>query len=287
VDQGTLPLNSAAGQFVNNELGGRFTLGPEEATNISIGAGFEIGSVSLTVDYFNIEVDDRIAITDQQDFRGLLAGVAARSGVGLVQLSDDASTSQILNALNAAGVINAADFAGSEDLVSFGFFANDFDTKTQGVDIVASTPIELGSGSTILSLALNYTDTEVTRRGNLSTTRLRQLEENLPNWKGNMSIRHTTDKWRALARVNYHSNYFEPHLDDGTLPIDASSEFTVDVEYGYNVSEKIEVVVGAANVFDSFPDENPFSGVAGSRYPATAPFGFQGGQYYVRAKYDF
>lgn len=287
VDQGTLPLNSAAGQFVNNELGGRFTLGPEDATNISIGAGFEIGSVSLTVDYFNIEVDDRIAITDQQDFRGLLAGVAARSGVGLVQLSDDASTSQILNALNAAGVINAADFAGSEDLVSFGFFANDFDTKTQGVDIVASTPIELGSGSTTLSLALNYTDTEVTRRGNLSTTRLRQLEENLPNWKGNMSIRHTTDKWRALARVNYHSDYFEAHLDDATLPIEASSEFTVDLEYGYNVSDKIEVVVGAANVFDSFPDENPFSGVAGSRYPATAPFGFQGGQYYVRAKYDF
>jgi len=43
VDQGTLPLSSAAGQFVNNELGGRFTLGPEDATNISIGAGFELG----------------------------------------------------------------------------------------------------------------------------------------------------------------------------------------------------------------------------------------------------
>lgn len=284
VDQGTLPLNSAAGQFVNNELGGRFSLGPEDATNISIGAGFEIGSLSLTIDYFNIEVDDRIAITDQQDFRGLLTGVAARSGIALPA---GAQTSQILNSLNAAGVLNSADFAGSEDLVSFGFFANDFDTKTQGVDIVASMPIELGSGSTSLALALNYTDTEVTRRGNLSSTRLRQLEENLPNWKGNMSLRHTTDKWRALARVNYHSNYFEPHLDDGTLPIDASSEITVDVEYGYNVNDKIEIVAGVANLFDSLPDENEFQGIVGSRYPATAPFGYSGGQYYVRAKYDF
>ncbi len=284
VDQGTLPLSSAAGQFVNNELGGRFTLGPEDATNFSIGAGFELGSVSLTVDYFNIEVDDRIAITDQQDFRGLLTGVAARSGVSI---SDGAQTSQILNSLNAAGVLNSADFAGSEDLVSFGFFANDFDTKTQGIDIVASTPLDLGSGSTTLSLALNYTDTEVTRRGNLSSTRLRQLEENLPNWKGNLSMRHNGDNWRALARVNYHSDYFEAHLDDGTLPIEASSEITVDVEYGYNFSDQIELVAGVANLFDAFPDENEFQGIVGSRYPATAPFGFSGGQYYLRAKYDF
>lgn len=284
VDTGILPLSSAAGQFVNNELGGRFTLGPEDATNFSIGAGFELGSVSLTVDYFNIEVDDRIATTDQQDFRGLLSGVAARSGVAI---PDGAQTSQILNALNAAGVLNAADFAGSEDLVSFGFFANDFDTKTQGVDIVASTPLELGSGSTTLALALNYTDTEVTRPGNLSDTRLRQLEENLPNWKGNLSLRHTADKWRALARVNYHSDYFEAHLDSGGFSIEPGAEITVDVEYGYSFNDSIELVGGVANLFDSLPDENEFSGIAGSRFPATAPFGFSGGQYYLRAKYDF
>ena len=283
-DQGTLPLSSAAGQFVNDELGGRFTLGPEDATNISIGAGFEIGSVSFTIDYFNIEVEDRIALTDQQDFLGLLAGVAARSGVALPA---NAQPSQILNALNAAGVLNAADFAGSEDLVSFGFFANDFDTETEGVDIVASMPLDFGSGATTLALALNYTDTTVTRRGNLSDTRTRQLEENLPNVKGNLSLRHADENWRALTRINYHGDYFEAHLDDGTLPIEAGSEITVDVEFGYNFNENIEVVLGVANLFDSFPDENPWRGIVGSSYPATAPFGFSGGQYYLRAKYDF
>ncbi len=283
-DQGTLPLSSAAGQFINDELGGRFTLGPEDATNISLGAGFEIGSFSFTIDYFNIEVEDRIALTDQQDFLGILGNVAMRNGIAL---PNDAQPSQILNALNSAGIINSADFAGSEDLVSFGFFANDFDTETQGIDIVASTPIELGSGSTTLSLALNYTDTEVTRRGNLGDTRTRQLEENLPNWKGNLSLRHNADNWRALSRINYHSDYFEAHLDDGTLPIEASSEITVDVEFGYNVNDNIEIIAGVANLFDSFPDENEFQGIVGSRYPATAPFGFSGGQYYFRAKYDF
>ena len=283
-DQGTLPLSSSAGQFVNNELGGRFTLGPEDALNISLGAGFEIGSFTFTVDYFNIEVDDRIALTDQQDFLGLLNGVANRNGVALPA---NAQPSQILNALNGAGVLNSADFAGSEDLVSFGFFANDFDTETQGIDLVASTPLELGSGYTTLSLAFNYTDTEVTRGGNLSATRTRQLEENLPNFKGNLSIRHSADKWRALGRVNYHSDYFEAHLDSGDFPIEASSEITVDVELGYNFSDSLEIVGGVANLFDALPDENEFQGIVGSRYPATAPFGFSGGQYYVRAKYDF
>lgn len=284
VDQGTLPLSSAAGQFVNEQLGGRFTLGPEDATNFSIGAGFELGPVSLTVDYFRIEVDDRIAITDQQDFIGLLTDVADNEGVAL---PDDAQTSQILIALDAAGVLDAADFAGSEDLVSFGFFANDFDTKTQGIDLVASTDLDLGSGSTTLAMALNWTDTEVTRRGNLSDTRLRQLEDALPSIKGNINLRHSTDKWRTLARVNYHNSYFEAHLDDGTLPINGSSEYTIDVEFGYNITDAAELVIGVANLLDEYPDENPHSGVAGSKYPATAPFGFTGGQYYVRALYNF
>ena len=283
-DQGTLPLSSAAGQFVNAQLGNPFTLGPEEADNFSIGGTFEIGSASLTVDFFKIDVDDRIAITDQQDFQGLLAGAAASAGVAIPA---GAQTSQILNALNAAGVLNAADFAGSEDLTTFAFFANDFDTSTEGVDVVWNMPFELGSGNSTLSLALNYTDTEVTRRGNLSDTRLRQLEENLPNLKGNITWRHNQDNWRTLVRANYHDSYFEAHLDSGDLPLNPSGEVIFDVEFGYTFNDNLDVIFGIANVFDTFPDENEFAGVAGSQYPATAPFGFSGGQYYLRGRYDF
>ncbi len=284
VDQGTLPLSSAAGQFVNEELGGIFTLGPEDATNFSIGSGFDLGPISFTIDYFKIEVDDRIAITDQQDFRSLLTGVADREGI---TYPDEPQTSQLLNALDSAGVLKASDFAGSEDLVSFGFFANDFDTKTQGIDLVSSLPLDFGYGSTSVALALNWTETKVTRRGNLSDTRLRQLEDALPQYKGNISLRHNDDNWRALARINYHSDYFEAHLDDGTLPIEGSSAYTVDIEFGYNIMQSAELIIGAANVFDQYPDENPWSGVAGAKYPATAPFGFTGGQYYIRALYNF
>jgi len=284
VDQGTLPLSSAAGQFVNAQFGNQFSLGPEDATNFSLGLGFEIGSASFTVDYFNIEVDDRIAITDQQDFRGLLEQVANQNGVSL---AGGTQTSQILNALNAAGIVNIADFTGSEDLGSFGFFANDFDTETQGIDIVGNIPVELGSGSSSIGIAVNYTDTEVTRRGNLSDRRLLQLEENLPNLKGNVSFRHNQDNWRVLTRANFHDSYVEAHLDSGDLIIEPGGEITIDVEFGYSVNDQLDVVAGVSNLFDALPDENPESGVAGSRFPTTAPFGFSGGQWYLRANYNF
>ncbi len=283
-DQGTLPLSSAAGQFVNAQFNNQFSLGPEEAENISIGIGFEIGSASFTIDYFNIEVEDRIAITDQQDFQGLLTQVANANGV---DLSGGTQTSQVLNALNAAGILNAADFVGSEDLGSFGFFANDFDTETEGFDVVANFPVDLGSGSSSLALAVNYTDTEVTRRGNLSDRRLLQLEENLPNFKGNLSFRHFEDNWRVLARANFHDSYVEAHLDSGDLIIEPGGEITFDVEFGYTISEKFDVIAGVTNIFDALPDENVFSGVAGSQFPTTAPFGFNGGQWYLRANYNF
>jgi len=283
-DQGTLPLNSSAGQFVNGQLGDRFTLGPEDATNLSIGLGFEIGSASFTVDYFNIEVEDRIAISDQQDFQGLLAGVAGQNGIGLPA---NATTSQILNSLGAAGVLNTADFIGSEDLTTFAFFANDFDTETQGIDFVGNIPVDIGTGSSTLGIAINYTDTEVTRRGGLGDTRLIQLEENLPNIKGNVSFRHDQDKWRMLARANFHDSYVEAHLDSGDLLIEPGGEITFDVEFGYTFNDKLDVIAGVSNLFDALPDENEFSGIAGSRFPATAPFGFSGGQWYLRASYNF
>lgn len=284
VDQGTLPLSSAAGQFVNDQLDGIYTLGPEEATNFSLGAGVDIGPVNVTIDYFNIEVDDRIAITDQQNFQELLIQVADEEGV---TYPADPQTSQLLNALDAAGIIEADDFAGSEDLVSFGFFANDFDTKTQGIDLVASTSLELFENNMDLALAFNWTDTEVTRRGNLSDTRLRQLEDSLPAVKGNISARYYADDWRLLARMNYHGDYYEAHLDDGSLPIEGDPMTTFDLEFAYTLFSQVDIIIGAANIFDEYPEENPWAGVAGSKYPATAPFGFAGGQYYVRALYSF
>ena len=76
IDQGTLPLSTAAGQlaadFIEATEGGRPTLGPEDATNFSAGVAFDFQGVSLTVDAFQIDVDDRIALGANVDFLSAL-----------------------------------------------------------------------------------------------------------------------------------------------------------------------------------------------------------------------
>ena len=300
MEEGTLPLSSAAGRFVNDELGGRFTLDAETSRDLSVGVAFPIGEVEITLDYFNVEVDDRIAISEQQDFRGLLVGAGLRNGLSLADMAirqdangdgavnaNDGETSRILNALNTAGLINSADFAGSEDLATVGFFSNDFDTRTQGMDLVATLRLGTNFGDSDLALALNYTDTEVTRIGGLKPTRLRQLEETLPHWKGNLSLRHYWGDWRGLARLNFHGAYNEAHLDNGSEWIEAGGEVTLDLEAAYWLTERWELIAGAANVFDSFPKVHPYTRTAGSKYPTTAPFGLSGGQYYLKTRYGF
>jgi iron complex outermembrane recepter protein len=318
-DQGTLPLSSAAGQFIADTLeastGLRPTLGPEKSKNFTVGAGFNVGPINFTLDYFRITVNDRISISDQQDFRAALfnAGVAAGltpADMGItgdlngdmVVNSADGTTSLIINGLDANGVISAADFAGSEDLASFGFFQNAFDTRTQGIDVVANTDFELYAGSnTTAAVAFNWTDTEVTDLGlntaaPLSTGRARQIEESTPATRGNVSFNHYQGPFRGLLRVNYYGKFFECHLDavnNGPspscgLPHNGSAQFTVDLEAGVKVMERIEFVAGAQNVFDSFPD--PLSAanasVAGARYPPIAPAGYLGGFYYFKVRVE-
>jgi iron complex outermembrane receptor protein len=303
VDQGTIPLSSSAGQFIADYLVSqgeqRPTLGPEESQNFTIGTAFSLGNFDITVDYFNIAVDDRISISDQADFVGALQDVAVDNGV---PIDGTETTSQLLNLLDGAGVLDSADFAGAEDLTSFGYFNNAFDTETQGIDLVVNTAFDMiQGGDTTVAVAFNWTDTEVTSgklsdgSGPLSFTRERQLEENVPSVRGSVTLNHNQGAWRGLARLNYFGSFFECHLDAvggdsiGTcdLPINGGSEMTVDLEGAYSFGENWEFVLGARNAFDSTPDKHSFAGIAGSTYPPTAPNGFTGGSYYLKVKAEF
>ena len=304
VDQGTIPLSSAAGQFIADRLelstGVRPALGPEESKNFTAGVGFGLGDIDVTIDYFRISVDNRISISDQQDFLGELLEVAMENSV---MIPAGSGTSQVLNLLDGASVLNAADFQGSEDLTSFGFFTNSFDTRTQGIDIVASTNFEVYEGSnTTMALAFNWTDTEVTDRGlggaaPLSEGRARQLEDTIPRTRGNVTFNHYVGPFRALARFNYYGKFFECHLDATSsvgpefcdLPHDGKAQFPIDLELGYDLVENVEIIAGAQNVFDSYPtalDPSIGAGVAGAVYPPIAPAGFNGGFYYFKLRVD-
>ena len=256
IDRATLPPTDPVSQLKGGEQ-----LTPEESESITFGvvADFENG-LFITADYYNIELTDRISTA---------------SGIEL--------TDEDIAALLAQGINDASSFQ------EISFFTNDFDTTTEGVDVVANYAMEMMGGETKFSLAYNWTSTEVDRASeNISDFRIRMLEDNLPAVRYSATANHTNGDWRFLARLNYYGSIFEDHLDSA-LPIDkVGSEFTVDLEVAYNFTEELTVTVGAKNAFDEYPDENTqYAGIAGSLYPTTSPIGINGGFYYLRGVYTF
>jgi iron complex outermembrane receptor protein len=236
-------------------------LGPEESKAFTLGVGFDIGGASITIDYFNIKLTDRITQSASQSLTDAQRDALVASGVGF-----------------------------AADLAAFRFFVNDFDTRTTGIDVVGTMPLDLfENGTTTVSLVANYAKNKVIgfNSETLDPTRKLQLEANLPKYRGNLTLTHVTDSWRALARVNYYGKYTEVHLDSAGLEIYPGSEITLDAELGYSVMSNLEISVGADNLFSNYPDLNPFSGIVGAKYGVTSPMGFNGGYYYVRGRYSF
>lgn len=243
-------------------------LTPEESTNASLGLVWARDSWSFTADWYRIEVEDRIA----------------RSADFTVTDADRA-------ALVAAGNPEAASIS------NVGFFVNDFDTTTTGLDLVASVGTDHFGGRTTYALALNWNRTEVDAftPGIISEARVKKLEDSLPKTKGYFSVNHQRGIWHLNARLGYYGSFYEDHLDsdviraeDGGLPIYEDSAFTLDLETGWKFDSGLFVNVGAQNVFDKVPDDNPWgAAVAGAAYPVHSPYGFNGGFYYVRLGYEF
>ena len=300
-DEGTFPLNSPAGliaaDYVENSLGlDRPVLGPEKADSFTLGVAGDFGDVTVTLDYFNIKLRDRISRSSSINFPAALCYLASVDNVATdcpANFNDPAadlpSPAELLTQLDAAGSLDRSDFTGFEDLVAFSYFNNDFDTRTQGLDFVANARLyPFGSGTTRATLAVNWTDTKVTDVGaTISETRQRQLEEGLPKWKGFLNLTHEEGRFRGLVRANYFGSYYEAHLEDSTLPIDAGAELTFDVEAAYEVIDGLELALGAQNVLDNYPELNPYSGIVGAKYGERSPFGFNGGNYYLRARFQW
>jgi len=251
-NNGTIPATSP----VAGLRGGK-ALDPEESTNYTAGAILQLGDFSVTVDYFNIEVDDRLGTS--QNF---------------------ALTESERQALIDQGV------AGANSLSTFRFFANGFDTSTEGFDVVATYSLDSSIGVTDFNLAYNQTETTVENfiPGLIDDVRIKELEEALPETRWNISATHGMDSWRFMARYSYFDDWYD---SEDTLPYDGYG--VVDAEVGYSFDNPgITVVIGADNILDETPDENPNAAQGvGNRYSQWAPGGFNGRFAYLRLMYDF
>lgn len=261
-DTATLPPTNPIAQ----RFGGQ-PLQPEESFNLSFGAVYSLDAWLFTADYYRIDVEDRIA-----------------------QSANFALTPADRAALVAQGVQEAI------SLDSVRFFINDFDTKTDGIDLVTSYESDHFGGDTTYSLAMNWNRTEVTdfSPAIIGEARVQILEDALPRTKGSFSINHQRERWHAMTRVSYYGSFYEDHVDSGCvvgpdcLPIYGDAALIVDAEVGYKFDNGMFVNVGAQNLFDKEPELNPYGvDVVGAKFPPLAPYGFNGGFYYVRMGWKF
>ena len=242
-------------------------LQPEESTSFAFGIVATLGEVELTADWFNIEVDDRIALT-----------------------SNAAPTDAQRAAMTAAGIPNA------ELIGEVNYFTNDFNTETSGLDIVATYGADLMGGSTDFSAAYNYTDTEVSDQGNVtSDSKVKRLEEGLPNHRATFTMDQQWEKVSAFVRANYYGEYYAVHAD--WFGSDADAEMTVDMEMTYSFDNNINLTLGAQNMFDQDAlridgsagavAEGVPGNVLGAIFYETSPYGIEGSYWYVKAGYNF
>lgn len=280
IDQGTLPLSSVAGQlaadFVESAGNGRPQLGPEEAVNFSFGVGFDVAGSSWTIDYYNIELTDRVALGANVDF---LSALNFAGGAG----SDFGSVSAALTALDANGTINRQDFIGLDDLSQFRFFSNSFDTTTTGIDVVGNYSFDFMGGDSRLTIAANYNKTEVDSVGTvnpISAGRVQAIEDLLPNTRANISWSHSDGPISTLLRANYYGGWD----DTGNGVNGIGAEVLIDAQVSYQYSENLQLVAGVDNLLDTYPEENPDAGSLGQLYSEASPFGFNGGTWYLQAR---
>ena len=253
-NQGVIPPDSPAAR-----LRGGGPLGPEESQNFTLGAYFSAGPVDVTVDYFDIDVDDRLSLSN--DFTLTADDIATLAGQGI-----DAS-----------------------DISQFRFFTNQFDTNTSGFDVVASWNTDWLGGSTNWNIAYNYTDTEVTRRNPnlLNDNRVNLIENGTPDTRWNLTANHQLEKVRLLARLSYYGEFY-----DNEAGGDFDSNVLLDLEAGYNYSDALTLTIGARNVTDEQGCSTDVCGQTPSRilglpYSQFSPFGFNGTFVYARATYNF
>lgn len=295
--RGQIPPNNPIAQFLGAEA-----LDAEDSTNFSAGLVWDVTpDINITVDYFSIELENRIAQTGTIDIssRGVPAGQncpnAAASPIGNLALC-----------LQELGVPGAA------DLSSVSFYTNDFETTTTGLDIVGTWDLDFGdNGNGSLVAAWNWTETEVDDAGSeVNRNRVTDLENFNPQNRGVFSYNHFIGDFRFLARANYYDDWVSGDWSgdptargaNGTgYTIDCSialqrdqcysGETIFDAEAAYTFNDNYSIIFGANNIFDQEApiDTDNLDGTIGSgnTFTGTSPWGIEGAFYYARFRVDF
>ena len=255
----TLPVDSPIAQYY-----GASALQPEESKNYSFGTVLDFGGYVFTLDYFHIDIEDRIGVTSS-------IAITAADRAALTALGLDTS-----------------------ELNSIAFFANAFDTTTEGFDAVASKSWSFSGFSMDLSAAANYTKTTVPRITDaraIDRERSVEIGSYYPQWRGTLSGTLGYGAWSVQTRANYYGEFTDavPTVTAVSFDQTHGSEVLFDLDISYDVTDHLRLSVGGNNIFDNYPDKERLAAniANGQIYTMNSPFGYSGGFWYARALAKF
>jgi iron complex outermembrane recepter protein len=211
-------------------------LKPEKSTNLTVGAGLNLTeNLSITLDYYNIRIEDRIVYSS----------------------SIDPTNFPILA---AAGVANAQ------------FFINGIETLTSGLDFVGSYHgLRLGSGELGINLAGNINlENKIVGDPNvpkpiaddgqtiLSTQIRSLLTESRPAYKVILGLDYRLNKFSAvLNNTLIGPTYFQDLENGGGAMEDIRQAFdpaiVTDLNVGYDFTDNLSLSITVNNVFNVLP----------------------------------
>ena len=168
------------------------------------------------------------------------------------------------------------------------FFANAFDTRTVGLDLVGTYTHAVGPGSLSLSAAYSYNDTTI-RNGDprIVTPVLRPvIEQQRPQHRFVGNAGYVLGRATLSGRLRVYGAYTDalPYAQPAPYGNQrVSPESFVDLSASYRVGRATDLAVGIENLLNAYPDRaTSIISVFGEKYPKTRPYDEDGGRYYLR-----
>ncbi|MEO5948497.1 MAG: TonB-dependent receptor [Chitinophagaceae bacterium] len=301
VSQGGTLVPIQAGTFTNGSVPAQIlgipTLKEETSNSYSIGfAAKPFKGLELTVDAYQIDIDNRIVLTN--NFTG-------------------GGNAQLQAQLDAAG-------AGTAN-----FFSNAIDTRARGLETVLSYSTTFARKHSLrATLAAIFIDNEVKKGADgkpiikaspvlISTGQLgnyfnredqSRIEVANPNNKISLTLNYKVSKFGAMVRfVNFGKvEYLDPSINPanpGAFPMNAfnnnaretldqifESKLVTDISLSYQLVKQLALTIGANNLFDVYQDKHTHSGnMSLGRFVFSRRVqqqGFNGAYYFARLKLE-
>ena len=255
----------------------------ETSDNYSFGVIWNpIDTINITVDYFSIKIKDRVVLS------------------GAISATNPNVPEEIRDALLANNITAAQ------------FFTNAGKTKTNGVEAVLTWAKPLDNGGMFtLDTAAAWINTDVSDDVNtdgllegledvIFTSQDRSIiEEWQPKSRAFVTGTYSISNWVFLARVNYFGKYTVEEGNGDRQKFGSKVFPDIMAEYLFGDSG-FSIQAGANNLTDTKPDKNLIGQSRSGSIPGivdspgvftysrrAAPFGLNGGYWYLRANYRF